>query len=317
MRKVQGLQGHCVGGVTSTPRVFGTRRNPAHIQGHCVGGVTSTPRVFGTRRNPAHMRGATPRVFGLGRSVLDRSAAKSFNGGSGSVQPVSVGQYNSTSSDLFISHLWTAQVIALWVTDGKMYSDYANMQGIVSRNGHNPEDLSPLNIVNGVCTTDLRELLNGGSTSTTFVKGPDGMFGPSAESLIEEFAGTGKIFGVDLPNSSNDTYTSLIGLAMNVNTPKIKAARDKFEAGSPPPSRREPVQTPCSLLDSAARAARADCPPTNSGGGGGGGNKNRPKPPSPPATAAEEIDWVLYGGIAAGIAILAGTGYYLYSQRTS
>ena len=252
--------------------------------------------------------------------MLDRSAAKSFNGSSRSVQPVSVGEYGSTISDLFISHLWTAQVIALWVTDGQMYSDYEGMRNIVSRNGHNPSDLSPLNIVNGVATTDLRDLLNGGNTSAAFVKGPDGMFGPSAESLIEEFAGTGRIFGTSLPTSANDgAYASLIGLAMNVNTPKIKAARDKFEAGSPPASREEPVRTPCNQLTPTARAARADCPSGNSGGGGGGGGKDRQKPPGPPATAANlgETDWVLYGGIAAGIAILAGTGYYLYSQRSS
>jgi len=300
----------------AAPRVFG-------LHGH-HGHMGAAPRVFGLHGHHGHM-GAAPRVFGLGRSVLDVSKAQNFNRGSNAIKPRSVGNYGNTSSDLFIKHLWTAQVIALWVTDGKVYRDYKGMEGIVTRNGHNPRDISKLNIdSNGVARTDLRSLLNpSNDSSVTFVKGPDGMFGPGAESLIEEFAGTGKIFGVSLPTPPSgrqplEVYASLVMLGLNIDTPKITAARTKYEAGNPPPSRREPVKTPCGMLQDDARAARPDCPPINGGGGGGGGKrppKPVPKPPKKPAQAAEEIDWLLWGSVAAGVCLIGGVGYWYYNRN--
>ena len=284
----------------ATPRVYGH-------QGHHMG---SAPRVYGQ-----HM-GATPRVYGmshLGRSVLSTSAAAGFNKKAKAVQPSSAGSYGNTSSNAFIKDLWTAQVLSLWVTDGNAFSDMG-MSGIVTRNGHSPSNTAPLGIgADGVATTNLKSLLNGSNTSDLFVKGPDGMFGPSAESVIAEWAGTNKLFGKSL---SGNARIALDRLAANITTPKIKAARDAKAAGNPPAPKAGPVKTPCNMLSDVARAARSDCPKT--GGTVTPGPKPRPRPrPAPKPTEAAEggTNWLLYGGIAAAVLAAGGIGWYVYSQN--
>ena len=50
----------------------------------------------------------------------------------------------------FSKDLWTAQVLALWLTDGQAFSQFFEkagyMDGIVSNNGHSPSNIAPLNI---------------------------------------------------------------------------------------------------------------------------------------------------------------------------
>lgn len=276
----------------------------------------AAPRVYGTPRVYGHM-GAAPRVYGmshLGRSVLSTSAAADFNKGSKAVKPSSAGSYGSTSSNSFINDLWTAQVLSLWVTNGNAFSDMG-MSGIVTRNGHSPDNTAPLGIgADGVATTNLKSLLNGSNTSDLFVKGPDGMFGPAAESVIAEWAGTNKLFGKNL---SGNARIALDRLAANITTPKIKAARDAKAAGTPPASTTGPVKTPCNMLSDVARAARSDCPQVG-GGTVTPGPKPTPRPspsPTPKTTAAEGTNWLLYGGIAAAVLAAGGIGWYVYSQN--
>lgn len=272
----------------------------------------ATPRVYGM--------GAAPRVYGmhhLGRSVLSLSAAQSFNRGSG-VRPSSAGIYGNTSSDKFIKDLWTAQVLSLWVTNGSAYGDMG-MSGIVRANGHNPENVAPLGLdAQGVATTNLKSILPSAGSSDTAVKGPDGMFGPSAESIIAEWAGTRKLFGKSL---SGQATLALTRLANNIKTPSIDAANAKRLAGNPPPPKPVPVQTPCNQLSDVARAARADCPSVGgSTGGVTGGSKTPPSPkktPSRTESAEGGDNTLLYAGIASVAVILGGVGYFIYSKRKS
>ena len=300
-------------GMGATPRVYGMGATPR------VYGMGATPRVYGMGATPrVYGMGATPRVYGmshLGRTVLDVSKAQNYNRGGSSVKPSSVGSSGNTSSDSFIKDLWTAQVITLWVTDGKAFSDMG-MSGIVTKNGHSPSNLSPLGIgADGIATTNLKSVLPSAGSSDTGVKGPDGMFGPSAESVIAEFAGTGKVFGK--PISGNATL-ALSRLAQNVTTPQIKAARDARAAGNPPAPKDAPAKTPCSQLNPDARASRPDCPQPSGVPVGGGGGKSTPTPKTPsapPAKAAEGDNTLLYAGIAGLAVVLGGVGYYVYSQK--
>ena len=256
-------------------------------------------------------------VFGLGRSILSLSEAQKFNGGNNSGKPSSTGTYESTSSQSFINDLWTAQVLAYWVTDGGAFQEAIDggQVGLVTKRGHNPTDPSPLKInSNGVATTDLKNILNPkGDNSSTFVLGPDGMFGPAAESIIEEWAGTGKLFGKSL---SGNATKALDRLAQNIKTTKIDAARAKRAQGQTVPPRTQAARTPCSQLSDAAKAARKDCTVSGGSKSSNTGRSRSSVAEEKSPSSGEEGDNALMIAAAAGAGLLLiGAGVVIYKKK--
>ena len=214
-----------------------------------------------------------PRVYGrsLGRSVLPMNTAQRWNRDTG-IQPTHLGLYDGiggTSSPEFIKDLWTAQALTYWLTDGMAYADYGQI-GMVSGAGFNPRDPSPLQIIDSsgnvvYALEDLRNLLNPtGNVDVHFVKGPDGLFGPSAESLLAEYVRSGTIMGQPLPSTGEDAvFARLTAPGRGISTPKIEAARDERDAakaaGQVVVPETTPTPTPCNQLTPQARAARSDC----------------------------------------------------------
>jgi hypothetical protein len=301
----------------ATPRIYGMGATPR------VYGMGAAPRVYGAHghvHGMHHMGG----MHHLGRSVLSVSAAKNYNrgaaAGSKGVKPSSVGSYRSMESNAFINDLWTAQLLALWVTNGNAFPEMG-MSGVVTANGHNPADVAPLGIgANGVATTNVKSLFRSLGSDDLALKGPDGMFGEAADSVIAEWAGTGKLFGSSVP--AGNAQIALNKLASQVVTPQIQRAKDLKAAGTPPAPKRSAAKTPCNELNPSARAARADCPPvggSTGGGTGGTGGKTTPPKTTPNRTeSAEDGDnTLLYAGIAGAAVLLGGVGYFLYSKRKS
>ncbi len=297
-----------------------------------IGGLDMhTNQIFGynncgcpsvVRPNPAcsiHGIARSNPVFGLGRSVLSVSDAASWNKRKG-VKPSSTGTYSSTQSDSFIKDLWTAQVLAYWVTDGGAFKEAVDggQVGLIRQRNFNPSDPSPLRLTsNGIAMTNLKSLLNPkGNNDSRFVLGPDGMFGPAAESIVEEWAGTGKLFGKSL---SGKNAMALNRLAQNIKTPKIDAARAKKAAGKSVPSRREAAVTPCSQLSPEAQKARKDCVVSS---GSGKGSTPTKKQSDKTQTAgnesvAEDSDdnTMLIAGVAGASILLIGVGVMVYKKR--
>jgi hypothetical protein len=202
--------------------------------------------------------------------------AQSWNRSTG-IQPTSSGIYSDiggTSSPEFIKDLWTAQVLTYWLSDGEAYADYGQ-SGRVTQSGHSPANPAPLQISveNGVslyALLDLRDILNPpGDRSITFVKGPDGMFGPSAESILVEYVRSGTAMGRAIPPQLTGSFDRLTSKANGISTPKIAAAHREKEAaedlGKALVPVREPAPTPCNMLAPEAKAARSDCPPPDNG----------------------------------------------------
>jgi hypothetical protein len=293
-----------------------------HIYGYGDCGCRSNPLYGVARSNPLYGVARSNPVYGLGRSELSVSKAKNYNGGSKAVKPTSTGEYGSTKSEAFIKDLWTAQVLAYWVTDGNAFKEARDggQVGLITQKGLNPSDPSPLNITsNGIAMTDLRSLLNPkGNRSSTFVLGPDAMFGPAAESIIEEWAGTRKLFGKSL---SGKNTLALDRLAKNIKTPKIDAARAKRAAGQSVPSRTSAATTPCSQLSAKAQEARKDCvspkkSPSSSGSSKtSGGSKSTTKTAGGDTKAPEEDNTLLYASIAGVSALVIGVGVVMYKKK--
>lgn len=198
-----------------------------------------------------HARGAYFKVAGLGRSVMpELDVAANYVS-----RDVTFPQ--GLTSDVQKA-LWTAQVLAFWLTDGVAYKQYRGMEGLVSANGHDPSNPSAVLDPNGYAKADLRTLLNpkDHAGDRDFVKGPDSIFGPELESVVVEYAGTGKLFGKPVPAVSKPVMDKLL---TQVSTPKISQALARAKSGSPPQPSAGTALTPCSALTSAARAARKDC----------------------------------------------------------
>tara|TARA_B100001057_G_C22867963_1_gene957451 strand:- start:5888 stop:6646 length:759 start_codon:yes stop_codon:yes gene_type:complete len=181
-----------------------------------------------------------------------------------------------TSSPEFIKDLWTAQALTYWLTDGMAYADYGQAE-MVSNTGYDPSDPSPLQIVdfsgNAIyALEDLRNLLNPtGNVDVHFVKGPDGMFGVSAESILAEYVRSGTIMGTPLPiTGEGAVFERLTAPFIGISTPLIEDARAERAAadaaGLAVVPETTPTPTPCNQLTPQARAARSDCPvPTGDG----------------------------------------------------
>ena len=269
-----------------------------------------------------------PRVYGrhaLGRSVLPMDTAQSWNRSTG-IQPTSSGIYSGvggTSSPEFIKDLWTAQVLTYWLSDGEAYADYGQ-SGRVTQSGHNPANPAPLQISveNGVslyALLDIRDILNPpGDRSVTFVKGPDGMFGPSAESILVEYIRSGTAMGRAIPPQLTGSFDRLTSKDNGISTPKIAAAHREKEAaedlGETLVPVREPAPTPCNMLAPEARAARSDCPSPDNGRTPG---VDIPDVPDAPVDGGEKFAGTDTSPLLLwGLGLVAvGVSYSIYKKR--
>jgi hypothetical protein len=239
-------------------------------------------------------------VAGLGRSVMPNLAeAKNY--------PLKAAQFPQGLTSEVQKGLWTAQVLAFWLTDGVAYKQYKGMEGLVSASGHDPGDPSAVLDANGYAKTDLRSLLNpkGQASAADFVTGPDSIFGPELESVVEEYAGTGKLFGKQVPSAAKPVLDRLL---TQVSTPKIAAALSRARSGNPPAPKSGTALTPCSQLTASARAARKDC---------ASGSKTFAEVSSDAKTTAAKRtkpngsnNTLLYVGIA-GLTLAVGASAYL------
>jgi len=253
----------------------------------------------------------------LGRSVLPNlSDSQRFAQNYKITQPITLDTQRA---------LWTAQVLAFWLTDGVAYRRYDGMEGLISRMGLDPKNPSAVLDANGLAITDLRTLLNPTSSKDDpyFVKGPDSLFGPELESIIEEYAGTRKLFGKDVPQISKPILDALI---TQFPTTKVNAANASFLAGRPLASRVETTETPCGMLLEDARIARKDCrgdSPKNPSNAdtlettSRGGSRTQGGPPNfASETPSESSNSTLYIGLL-GLALAVGTAAYLYHNSNS
>lgn len=110
---------------------------------------------------------------------------------------------NSFNEDWF-EDLWTAQVLTLWLTDGRGWGrNFPEQIGFITANGYNPQDVSPLSPKsNGRVTNSLQTLLEPVyMIGDGIIQGPDGIYGNGSDSMMAEYARTGKLFGADVPSN--------------------------------------------------------------------------------------------------------------------
>jgi hypothetical protein len=267
---------------------------------------------FETQQNSFWQNSTTPssyfQISTLGRSVLPEiNISQDFATRFGIARPITPHLQHA---------LWTAQVLAFWLTDGVAYRRYDAMEGLISRMGLDPKNPSVVLDQEGLAITDLRALLNptNDKTNIFFVKGPDSLFGPELESVIEEYAGTRKLFGKDVPEISKPILESLI---IQFPTAKIISANEKFLSGSPLAPRVETTETPCGMLLEDARLARKDCRGDSPKTPISTQDTRSQDPKNSPTIRFAQTDSnnsMLYLGLA-GLVVAIGTASYLYSRK--
>lgn len=140
--------------------------------------------------------------------------------------------YSGTGDTNFHKDIWSLQTIVFWLTDGVAFSaDFPNMVGLVTKNGHNPTDLTPLKLQSdGRVIEDLKGVfpkskLPAGETAP---RGPDGIYGVQTDSILAEYARTGKAFGKKIPSNVVRLFDRVL---QGVNSNEIRKARSAAASG--------------------------------------------------------------------------------------
>lgn len=142
----------------------------------------------------------------------------------------------------WLEALWSAQVIASWLTDWQIWDKtFPDQVGLVQSNDFSPSNISPLELVNSGAvldgkpikhtTLDLRPILTPIyiRAGKGIIQGPDGIYGGSSDSLFANYANTGKIFGRDVPAEAKPLFD---GILRSISTTAIeKGLRDR-DAGN-------------------------------------------------------------------------------------
>jgi hypothetical protein len=143
----------------------------------------------------------------------------------------------------FIEDLFSAIAYVVWVTDQRYNAEHKDQVGIIVSNGFNPSDVSPLRpqangkIFNFGGKYDLRGLLpRNPDPKATILLGPDGLFGPDADSVLTEIAKTDKIFKKPIPQQARPLFTRLLN---GVSTDAIRQAKAKRASGVPQASQTQ------------------------------------------------------------------------------
>jgi hypothetical protein len=123
----------------------------------------------------------------------------------------------------WLEDIWSAQVVASWLTDwGIWKKTFPEQEGMVSAQGYSTLDVSPLQPqANGQVTLDLSGILRPIYTvGDGIIQGPDGIYGPSTDSMMAEYARTGKAFGRQIPTSVKPVFERVL------NSIRTRAVRD-------------------------------------------------------------------------------------------
>jgi len=280
----------------------------------------------------------TPRALHIGRPLLE-NRVKTLSNGKIRNDNLNysrqlpgfryLGSGDSFSNDN-IRDIWSAQVIALWLTDGRVFDQF-KMNGVVSLNGFTKQNISPLRPQsNGRVIEDilfLRKLPSAAiANDAPYVMGPDGIFGTAVESIISEYVRTGKLFGEAIPSQLIPVYARL---ARNYTSNAIENAKRQAQAGQTRPSERA-ADTPTHMLTGDAQRAAglavtgnlyndlftqspasSDTPssPTNSKAARSDSHKHKLED-----TSSDNVYLYLSIGL---IATFGATGYLIYRKRKS
>jgi hypothetical protein len=131
----------------------------------------------------------------------------------------------------WLEDVWSAQVVASWLTDwGIWKKTFPEQEGMVSAQGYSTQDVSPLRPqTNGQVILDLSRVLRPVYTiGDGIIQGPDGIYGPSTDSMMAEYARTGKAFGRQIPTSVKPVFDRILN---SVRTRAIQEGLAQRQAG--------------------------------------------------------------------------------------
>lgn len=138
-----------------------------------------------------------------------------------------VGPHTSFSKQLF-EDLWSAQVLASWLTDFNVWkNDFPQQVGLVSSQGKSTSDITPLRPQNGVVISDLSSVLVKHPQMRS-IMGPDGIFGRATDDLLSEYIRTDKVFGKVVPTEGKPAFERLVS---SITSPRIASAKQARVAG--------------------------------------------------------------------------------------
>jgi len=170
-----------------------------------------------------------------GRGRLQRENERNFNDSRVRANFTSQGRQSyplGLGDNNFWEDLWTLQVLALWLTDGRGWAtNFPGQVGIVSKQGYRPSDVSALRPTSfGRVTLDLEPILRPqNNKGRKTILGPDGIYGVGSDSVLAEYIRTGKIFGANVPSSVRPAVDRL---ARGITSPAIDAANRSRQAGN-------------------------------------------------------------------------------------
>lgn len=131
----------------------------------------------------------------------------------------------------WLEDLWSAQVVASWITDWGIWKlTFPEQFGMVSAQGFTPSNINPLSPQsNGRVTLDLSTVLQPVYTiGDGIIQGPDGIYGPSTDSLFAEYARTGKVFGKAIPAAAKPAFDRILN---SIRTQDIQQGLSERAAG--------------------------------------------------------------------------------------
>lgn len=131
----------------------------------------------------------------------------------------------------WLEDLWSAQVVASWITDWGIWKlTFPEQFGMVSAQDFDPPNINPLSPQpNGRVTLDLSTVLQPVYTiGDGIIQGPDGIYGPSTDSLFAEYARTGKVFGKIIPTIAKPVFDRILS---SISTRDIQEGLSQRSAG--------------------------------------------------------------------------------------
>lgn len=131
----------------------------------------------------------------------------------------------------WLEDLWSAQVVASWITDWEIWKKtFPEQVGMVSAQGFTPSNINPLSPQsNGRVTLDLSNVLQPVYTiGDGIIQGPDGIYGPSTDSLFAEYARTGKVFRKIIPAIAKPVFDRILS---SISTRDIQEGLSQRSAG--------------------------------------------------------------------------------------
>lgn len=143
----------------------------------------------------------------------------------------------------WLEDVWSAQVVASWITDWRIWKEnFPEQVGMVSAQGFSPSDITPLSpktnrlafpTTHGQVTLDLSTVLDPAFTiGDGIIQGPDGIYGPSTDSLFYEYARTGKVFGETVPAVAKPVFDRILS---SITTQDIQQGLSERAAGQVAP----------------------------------------------------------------------------------